>query len=69
MTQKPETTTEQPITRSNYKAASVVGGDISISTTVSPPPIRTATTTINSGTITLRYAPREQPPLTGNTSS
>ena len=68
MTQKPEAATDQAFTHSNYKPARIVDGTVSISTADLPPPIRTAVTATTAGTITLRYAPREQPPLTGKTS-
>jgi hypothetical protein len=68
MALRSDTTMAQPFATSDYKLASVVGVDVCINTTVASPPSRTVVTTINTGTITLRYAPREQPPLTDTTS-
>ncbi len=69
MTQKPETTTEQPLPPPNYKTATVFGEAVSVNTSLVPPTGRTVVTTATDGSVVLRYAPREQPRLTSKTSA
>ena len=69
MTQKPETTTEQPLSPPNYRKATVFGEAVSVNTALVPPAGRMVVTTATDGTVVLRYTPREEPRLTGKTSA
>ncbi len=69
MTQKLETTTEQPLSAPKYKVATVFGEALSVNTALVPPTGRMVVTTATDGTVVLLYTPREQPLLTGKTST
>lgn len=69
MTQKLETTTEQPLSTPNYRKATVFSEAVSVNTALVPPAGRMVVTTATVGTVVLRYTPREQPHLAGKTSA
>ena len=68
MAQKPVTATEKPHSHPNYKTAKVIDEVASVDTAFVPPAVRMAITATTTGTITLRYTPRDQPCVTGKTS-
>lgn len=61
MTQEPDILTSQDLPSATYKVANIVSSSAPINTAVLPTHTRTTVTTSTTGTITLRYAPCEQP--------